>query len=954
VIAPARHASALRWFVLVVLLLATGTVFVPVARAAPEDFGFDSIGASVSTSAAGAHPDLTTSFTVKGDASQPDSNGFPKPYQVMRDLTINLPPGLIGNPEAFPRCTVEQLTTPGPFLAIGTCPTDSQVGVTVLDLYDLSPNIPEPVYNMEPPGGSDVVARLGFVAGLYPTFIDISVRSDDDYGLTAKIEGSPSLAILVSADTTLWGVPADPSHDALRMTPFEAVLCGFPCQSDNGTTRSSGLTPRPFMSNPTGCGPTQVSMAIDGYQRPDLVDTASTALPPFTSCDRVPFDPTISLQPTTASPDSSSGLDVTLGQDQSGLDNVSTLAPAHLKRAVVTLPAGMSVNTSAADGLEGCTEAQIGLISESPIRFDTSTPTCPDASKVGTAQITTPLLPDPLEGSLYLAAQNDNPFHSLLTGYLVAQGEGVTIKLAGRFDLNPHTGRITATFDNNPQQPFSDLKLHFNGGSRGVLVTPSQCGTFAIDSQLTPWSGTPPVDLTTHFTIDQNCQTGGFAPRLNAGLTNPVAGSSSSFVLRLTRSDGEQNVGSIDTVLPPGLLAKLAGVPLCPDAQAATGDCPAGSQVGSTTVGVGAGSTPLYIPQAGKSPTAVYLAGPYKGAPYSLVIRVPAQAGPFDLGTVAVRAALFVDPTDAHVTVKSDPLPQIIQGIPLSYRDIRVTVDRPGFIQAPTSCDPMQIAADVTGAPLGGPVSVDGQGVGFSTAAGTVAHLTDRFQVGGCSDLKFAPKLKLKLTGKRQTTDGKHPALVTTLSQGAGQANIRSANVALPLSLALDPNNSQHVCDHDQAAAVHGGRVPCPASTIVGKATAITPLLPHPLSGNVYLVQGLRTNKFGRTIRTLPTLLVPLRGPDNVAFDLRAHTNVVKNKLVTTFENIPDAAVSQFTLTINGGRRGILVVTHHRNLCRGKQITNASLGGQNGKRRNQKLAMTRPCVKHKALKRTRK
>jgi hypothetical protein len=326
----------------------------------------------------------------------------------------------------------------------------------------------------------------------------------------------------------------------------------------------------------------------------------------------------------------------------------------------------------------------------------------------------------------------------------------------------------------------------------------------------------------------------------------------------------------------------------------------------------------------------VYLTGPYQGAPYGLAVVVPAVAGPLDLGTVVVRQALYVDPTTAQVTAVSDPFPTILEGIPLRIRRIDVTLDRPDFTLNPTSCNPMSVTATAT------------------STHGTTTPVSSRFQVGGCAALPFSPKLKISLTGKGKTHSGQHPTLTAILTQSSGQANIASAKVALPLSLALDPNNSQHVCSYDVAQAVHGGAVGCPASTVVGSATAVTPLLDEPLTGNVYLVQGIRFSKQGQRIRTLPTLLIPLRG--QIALDLRADSSVNgAQQLVTTFSAVPDAPVSSFTLTINGGKQGILVITGRgRNICKAPQTATATLAGQSGKTERLAIIMTKPCAHVKA------
>ena len=429
----------------------------------------------------------------------------------------------------------------------------------------------------------------------------------------------------------------------------------------------------------------------------------------------------------------------------------------------------------------------------------------------------------------------------------------------------------------------------------------------------------------------------GFSPRLTAGTSNAQAGSYSPFVLSLSRSDTDENFQGLLVKLPPGMLAKLAGVGECSDAQLATissapgagaaqaanPSCPAGSQVGTVTTGAGTGPDPFFL--GGKA----YLTGPYKGAPYGLAVVVPAVAGPLDLGTVVVRQALYIDPTTAQVTDVSDPLPTILDGIPLRIRRIDVNLNRPDFTINPTSCAPMNVNAIA------------------SSTQGTVTGLSSRFQAGGCQGLGFSPKLKMALTGKGKTRSGDHPTLTATLTQPFGQANIHSARVALPLSLALDPNNSQHVCNYDVAQAVHGGAVGCPASTIVGTATAETPLLSQPLTSYVYLVQGIRFNNQGQRIRTLPSLLIPLRG--QIALDLRAQSSVNgAQQLVTTFSTIPDAPVSKFTLNITGGKSGLLVITGRgRSICTKPQTATSTLGAQSGKTEDSSIKLSTPCGKIK-------
>jgi hypothetical protein len=591
---------------------------------------------------------------------------------------------------------------------------------------------------------------------------------------------------------------------------------------------------------------------------------------------------------------------VDLSVPQSG--KPGNLGTPDLKKAVVTLPPGMTINPAAAGGQQGCAPAQIGIGSNDP-------PTCPDASQLGSVRIKTPVLEEELEGSVYLAKQQENPFGSLLALYLAVKGPGFYLKLPGKIDLNQSTGQITTTFENTPQLPFEELHLSLRGGPLAPLITPSACGTYTARAELTSWSSSTPVQLESPIMIDQGCANGGFSPGLQAGTADPSGGSFSPFTLRVTRADGQQNVSSIEAKLPKGLLAKLAGIPTCADAQASTGDCPAASQVGTTTVGAGGGSNPVFVPEAGKAPTAVYLAGPYKGAPYSLVVKVPAQAGPFDLGTVVVRNGLYIDPETTQVTTKSDPLPQMLQGIPVAYRDIRVEVNRPGFTINPTSCAPMSVEATIGGS-------------GGATASPSVP-----FRAANCERLGFAPKLALRLSGAPPRR-GANPALRATVTPASGDANIGKASVILPGTELLEQGHIKTVCTRVQFA---GGQ--CPAGSIYGHAKAWTPLLDQPLEGPVYL----RSNGGERK---LPDLVADLNGQIHVV--LVGYIDSVKRhgspRIRTRFLSVPDAPVSRFVLEMQRGKKSLLANT--TNLCKAKPRAEAALAGQNGKR-----SETRPLVK---------
>jgi hypothetical protein len=878
------------------------------AQAAASDYGIEAVSASRSTSLAGGHPDFTTTIAIKTDPASPAAeDGSKEPYAATRDLSVALPPGMTGNPNAVAQCTRVQFSTA---ITSGECPRDSQIGITVLRLGFSHPFV-EPVYSLEAPGGESV-AQIGFYAYNVPVILDVALRSDSDYGLTASGSGFQSQPKLASATTTLWGVPADHGHDTERQTALEVLNSGGAVTSS--PPRPSGMAALGFLNNPSSCGPPQkVTFSVHSYPDPSKLVSAEASMPRTTGCESLEFAPTISLAPTTKEADSPSGMDVELGIDQANISQPTGQAPAELKKAVVTLPVGMSLNPAAAKGLGGCSEAQVGLISEAPIQFKRGPSACPDSSKVGTARIVTPVLDEPIEGSLYVARQGENPFHSLLAGYLVAQGGGATIKLAGRFDLNPDTGQITATFDDNPQQPFSDLQLHFKSGENGVLVTPPRCGTYEIQTSLVPWSAADPsnptaaevVHRTSTFDVTSGADggpcpnpPGGFSPGFEAGTVIPLAGAYSPLVVKASRPDGSQVLQGITVDLPPGLTGKLAGIPYCPAsalavAQSRTGaaeiaspSCPAASKVGIVDVGAGAGSDPFHV--AGSA----YLAGPYKGAPLSLAVITPAVAGPFDLGTVVVRAALRVDPVTAQVEAMSDPIPTILQGIPLHVRSVLVDADRPKFTLNPTSCDPMRVGATLLGSP-------------------TSQALSNRFQVGGCAGLGFAPRLSLSLRGGSKR--GAYPALRAVLEAKRGEANIKRVSVALPHSEFLAQEHINTICTRVQFAADR-----CPKGSIYGHARAFTPLLDKPLEGPVYL----RSSS-----NPLPDLVAALHG--QIDIDLAGRIDSVRGGIRNTFNAVPDAPVSKFVLTMKGGKKGLLV--NSRDICRSTNRATVRMNGQNGK-----------------------
>jgi hypothetical protein len=868
------------------------------AQAASE-YGVESVSASESTTQAGGHPDFQFTFNLNTDpSSQELPPGVLEPFARIRSASFELPPGLIGSPGAVPKCSTSQFAT-FKFQGPG-CPMATQVGITKLSVHGLKSVITEPIFNMETPSNG-TVARLGFYSANSPFFVTIHVRSGTDYGLTATIEGPPAVP-LAAATTEIWGVPAAADHDTKRLTPQEA----YPELKAESPPRSSGLAPIPFMTNPTSClGPLRLTVSTDSYQAPGAFSTKSTELPGNTGCSRLAgFSPSFSATPSNPRTASPTGLDVSLKFPQDEAPN--DLATSQLRGAEVTLPPGLVISSNAADGLTACSASQVRIGEDVAAE-------CPESSKIGTAEFDVPVLSRRLDGALY--QRSPEPGH-LFRIWLVTDELGVHVKLPGEIIANPVTGQVTSVFLNTPQVPLRELVLHFKSGSHGVLITPPACGRYETKYSFEPWSGNAPASGTTPMNITEGCATGGFAPTVTAGSVNPAAGAFSQFTLTLSREDGEQNFRSVSVTLPKGLLAKLKGVPVCPDAVASSGNCPAGSQVGTTTVAAGAGPTPLWIPQPGKQPTAVYLAGPYKGAPYSLVVKVPAQAGPFDLGTVVTRAGLYVDPVTAVATVKSDPLPQILEGVPIFYRKINVLVNRPEFTINPTNCSAMQVTTAV------------------GSGSGGTATPSAPFRVSDCEALDFTPKLSLSLAGATKRSG--NPALKAVLTQPPGQAGIGQISTVLPPSEFIDNAHIDNPCTRVQFAA--GA---CPPKSVLGIAKAWTPLLDQPLEGPVYF----RSNGGERE---LPDLVADLHGQIHIELvgfidSVKKNKHSEVSRIRTRFMNVPDAPVSRFVLQLAGGKKGLL--QNSANLCKVKNIAQVKATGQNDKTYNTEPAVANDCGK---------
>jgi hypothetical protein len=847
-------------------------------------------------------------YLEKGDYIRKELNPCVAPDALPKDLNFDLPAGLVGNATAVPQCTEEQFDTriTG---GLNECPADTAVGVAnvLLDVENINlKTVISPIFNLVPSPGEP--AKFGFAAEDAPVTLDTSVRTGKDYGVVVTSHNISELPDFLGAQTTFWGVPGDPRHNSSRGWgcvggELYAIEYERACEHPE-----SQLHPPAFLTLPTSCsGPMQTGIEADTWQEPHtlLPFAATAAMPSLDGCGNVPFSAGIEAAPDLQQGSTGTGLKVNVHVPQSASLDANGIGGADVKEIKVTLPEGVALNPSGADGLEACGESQIGYqpgesdTATGDLHFTSSLPEplspglglgaegfCPSAAKIGTVDITTPLLPakQHLEGAVYLAAQDENPFGSLVAIYIVAEDpvSGVLVKLPGEVSLDGTTGQIEATIRDSPQLPFENAELHFFGGTGAPLSTPSHCGTYTTQASFTPWSGGAAVDSSSSFEITSGPNGSGcpgsvlpFAPSLAAGSTSNQAGAFSALTTTITREDGQQNIQSVQLKMPAGLSGILSGVKLCGEAEANAGSCGAGSLIGSTIVSVGLGSNP-YSVTGGK----VYLTGPYEGAPFGLSIVNPANAGPFHLGNVVVRARVEVDPYTAALTITTNTpgegyaIPHILDGIPLEIKHVNVTVERPGFTFNPTNCSPTAITGSV------------GSDEGASSAVSVP------FQVTNCAALKFAPKFSVSTPGHTSKADG--AGLTAKLSYPAGvegtQTNISKVKVDLPKQLPSRLTTLQKACTAKQFEA---NPADCPKASKIGFATVHTPLLPVPLTGPAIFVS--------HGGEAFPSLTMVLQGY-GVTVDLVGTTYISHAGITsTTFKTVPDVPFSTFELTLGQG-----------------------------------------------------
>ena len=881
---------------------------------------------------AGSHPySLTLGFDLNAVEYKPAGGG-------LRTIKVSLPPGVIGDPHAVPQCSREQFISS----RASGCPPDTQVGV---DQPDLNPESEEgwdderfrfPLYNLVPPPG--VPAEFGFSAEGTDIFIDAEVRSGSDYGINGVVHNLGYDPVF--NEITFWGVPADESHNFERcgLTDSLSEACGF---------KVDAVKPKALLTVPTSCeGPQKFGISVDSWTAGLGTSSESTFLQNptgsplgFEECQHLSFGPKVSVAPDTSFADTPAGLTVDVKVSQEGLSLGSAVAPADIRDTTVTLPEGVAINPGQAAGLGACGPAEDGLTTEAERaegRENNGPAHCPNASKVGTDEIETPLLAKPLKGAVYVMPSN--PPHLQLL--VAAEGEGVFLKLVGNVNLDEKTGRLVTTFARTPSLPFTDFKLSFSGGAQAALSTPLRCGTYATTSDFTSWASPFVSDVFPYSSFQVSAGTDGaacppaslpFSPSMIAGSTTDQAGGFTDFSLLLRREDDQQRIRSLQFKTPEGLLGMISKVPLCSEAQANAGTCSGASQIGHTVVEAGPGPYPLVVPQPGQSPAPIYLTEGYRGAPYGLAIVVPLHVGPFTLQTQIVRAKIEVDPLTTQLTITTDPLPTIIDGIPADLRAINAVIDKPGFMFNPTGCEPGSFSGAAT-----------------STEGASVA-IGSHFQMGSCRALTFKPNFKVSTSGKTSRKDGAsldakilYPTGALGDNQASSQSNVKMVKVDLPKQLPSRLTTLQKACP---SATFEANPAGCPEDSKVGTATAITPVLPVQLTGPAYFVS------YGGA--KFPELVVVLQGY-GVTVYLHGETFISKAGITSsTFRKVPDVPITSFELKLPEGPFSALAA--NGNLCNTKLVMPTAFTGQNGAvlKQSTPISVT-GCAKHKTMKKQHK
>ncbi len=897
---------------------------------APTGFGFTRWDGWLSNAdgtpdtQAGSHPyEATFEFAL---ATAIDEGGSPELVPAggeVRNLIIDLPVGFIGDPSAVPQCTPEQLNG-------RKCPNASQVGILTSDV-DGTGLTRGQIYNMVPPPG--VAGELATTVEGIGTSLDSSLRTGGDYGMTLRDANTPQRKLLKGV-LTLWGVPADATHDPWRNAEPGGCTQEEVERNVENSCGSLGAPPPfrptpPFLTLPTSCGaPPTFRIHADTWQNANVAEAefalhdAEGSPAGLSGCERLGFGPAAVVSPETAQTDSPSGLTVEVQSPLGGLADATGISTSEMRDLTLVLPKGFTVNPGLAAGLQACPDSESGLGTQEP-------PSCGPSTRLGTVHVQSPLLEgDPereLAGEIYLLQSNPPELRLLVA----ASGDGIDMKLIGIASLCEAVGQVLdgktceapgqpiVRFEGLPQLPMSKLVLSFQGGAQAMLDTPSECGLYTAGAEFTPWSAGP---LVSGFAAEggfalTSGPAGGpcpgspppFAPTMTAGSANDRAGAFTSFSLLLQRGDGQQRLEKFKLEEPAGLAGLIGRVPLCREPQAAQGTCPQVSQIGHASITLGPGTYPLVLPQPGGPELPVYLTEPYRGAPFGLSIVAPVAAGPFDLGRIVARAKIEVDPRTAQLTIATDSLPQVLDGIPTDIRSIYMTLDRPGFLFNPTNCSPQELA-------------------GLATSAGdaATAPLSSNFGVGSCRDLKFTPKVTASTSRKASKADGASLSFKIAYPAGAvgNQSWLEEVKLTLPARLPTRLTTIQKACI---ARVFEADPKACPGPSQIGSAVMRTPVLAHPLKGKVYFVS------YGA--RKFPDIVLVLEG-DGVRVVLRGETSIGEGRTTVALRRVPDIPLESIEVRLPRGPysevAARLPAKSKGSLCGQRLVMPARLRGQNG------------------------
>lgn len=816
---------------------------------------------------AGSHPDrMLTRLVGEGPVADPP-----------RSLEMAFPVGMGGDPSAIPACKRSEFDAPDD----SGCPADTRVGSMRTVAISGNESV-SPVFNLEP--GPGEVASFGALQGFLRFKFSGRLRTSD-LALVTEVSGLPqqklgeALGEEPNKETIFefWGVPAD--HQGVATAPRRA-----------------------FLTLPTQCDghPLRVTVGQRTWEHPDeVVSGVAETASPLTRCAALPFSPRVDFQMDNPVADAPTGF--SLDMEFPETEDVDAPASSQARGALIEFPEGMAVSAGAANRFTACTDAQLAKGTDTPA-------SCPRSSRVGSVQIGVPQLETPLEGSLFLGTERPGERFRL---FAVAKGNGTEAKFVAAMRPNPATGRLGASLDDLPQISLGHMLMRFDGGPGGLFVAPPRCGLATVDATVTPYSGTIPVHASDGVSVGPrpggNCgEAAPFAPTMEVALGEQHAGRPTSFRTLITRKDGEQSIEKFGLVLPPGLTARLGAAETCSDAAVAANACPAGSKLGSSAVVIGTGS------ETAELDGDAYLTGPTKGQPFGMAMVLAAKLGPFDLGTLEVRAGMKMDPLTGQVRVQTDSLPQSVEGVPVRIQAIELRIDRPGFMLTPTSCAPQPVTAAIV------------------STEGAVAHPTGTLAMHYCVGLPFRPSVSLALTDRKEMHRHGHPGLRMTMRARPGEANMEGAALLLPGELHFSPGTLEEICTRRRAM-----RGECPPGSRVGTSRGHSTLLAKQMHGSVYVVQPQGAGE--------PDLWASLHG-EGIELNLRSTSRVKHGRTESGFTDLPDVPLAQFEVEF--ADHGVLVLQH--GLCGGggqRRLTaGATLSGHNGAVRALRVPVKTPKV----------